>query len=322
MPGYPCCCTTPRCKCSLCAEGVPTGTPCCMEVTIAGLVDFDPRVRAVCGCTCLDDTYHLRGNACDWLLEMYPSETDCTSVASTPAWGDTHWCRCGMRRLLLTLYKDGADYILKLTARNQPFPGLPGIVWKKNFGTTAPTCNTMSGEVLAFDAAETSSPTCDATGSTCTVSAFSLEPGSCPPDHRVIGTCFGCKCQVNIPDQFAVTFTGIVDHVVGGCSTLNNTFILTRIGLDSQYPFACRYAIAIPEPGVEYCFWDTPGGVILLVHPDGRLMVQLGQQMNWLGQLADAPPVCTEISGESLTPVVQIQYCCNNTSSTCTVTAA
>lgn len=181
---YPCdnCC---KCPCPQCDGDTP---PCCFKVVISGIVEGS------CGeCDCLNDTFYV------------PRYTDCIwHQDTTPFLCDSHPIR-------VTVYLDGSDYKLKVE--------LGGNVWIKNYGATKPTCQNLTDESIAYS---TSGSDCDASSSTCLVTAIEGDGNDvCPPPAT---SCPNCICNL-APTEFQVVISGVAN---GCCTGFNDTFIFTR----------------------------------------------------------------------------------------------
>ena len=191
--GQPCCCDEP-CKCGNCDGATP---PCCFKVVISGIVEGS------CGeCDCLNDTFYApRTSACTWERNTDPYLCDSSPIK-------------------VTVTEVAGDFILKVE--------LGGNVWLKNYSTTKPTCQDLVDESIAFSS---SGSDCDASSSTCLVTAIAGDESAVCPD--IPFECGTCACNLAPRDGFQVVIAGLADDPgmfplcdPGECAQFNDTYIL------------------------------------------------------------------------------------------------
>lgn len=194
MPGQPCCCDEP-CACGNCDGATP---PCCFKVVISGIVEGS------CGdCDCLNDTFHApRVTACTWQR-------------------DTSAHLCDSEPLKVTVIEDAGDFKLKVE--------LGGNVWIKNYTTTKPTCQSLTDESIPFDS---SGSDCDASSSTCLVTAVTQDDDvNCPPAAS-LSQCDACKCRLLPFNGFQVELSGIINNdpvnCCSDCDAFDGVYIVTE----------------------------------------------------------------------------------------------
>lgn len=193
--GPHCCCG--ECPCTHCDGSEP---PCCFKVVISGIVE------GTCGeCDCLNDTFHIpRVSTCTWQRNTDPYLCD-----SSPA--------------KVTVFLDGADYKLKVE--------LGGNVWLKDFSTTKPICQDLVDESIPF---VSSGSDCDASSSTCLVTAVAGDESDVCPD--IPFECGTCACNLAPRNGFQVVIAGIADDPgpfppcdPGECAQFNGTYIVEGV---------------------------------------------------------------------------------------------
>lgn len=186
-----CCCTPP---------GNPNCAFPCLALTIAGLGS------GLCGC--------------GW-ASIY--NTTFTLAQTTEANWYTNTCPtlakryCGFYALSVSLTEEAGDWIIRATL----IGGGKQIVWKKNYGVTAPDCSTWLNESLTYNAGESdlingSDPEVDPTGSTAVLTALPVDTvcdqgTECPAEDApctspaFVGVDDMCNDPATIPSQLRVT---------------------------------------------------------------------------------------------------------------------
>ncbi len=273
--GYPCCCDD--CPCSVCSGA----SPCCWKVVISGVVEGS------CGdCECIDGTYFVPySTACDWTRTL--SGAPCTDGV-----------------IQVTVFLDGSDYKLQVKVGDN--------TWIKNYGASKPSCRTLVDESIAFSSSEAD---CDASSSTCLVTAVSSDSAvNCPPKNYL---CDQCICNAT-PTSWQVTIAGMVDTdpATGcDCEQLNQTYIVSNpFGLLCQWNFTFSSDI---------CLVHT---VHLQISATHTIFVDLRSISNntitrWTDTTRSADFLCCELDNNPLTFISSLISGCDASSSTVTITA-
>jgi hypothetical protein len=184
--GYPCCCpegdgtstsSTSTSSTSSTPGGstAPIGTvPCtfCQPDTLSEYyqIEFDGIVNGT-DCTDCD-----RMNGVYILGPMQGGLNDCTDVIATATVCDADPDPDCFEQLTLQFFRFGGDYLALVDWQTGATAcgtggGQPKIEWEQNYGTSPPNC-LFNGEDIPFSNHGVGTVRCDASGSTCTVTAI------------------------------------------------------------------------------------------------------------------------------------------------------
>ncbi len=181
--GADCCCEKCNTTCENCA-GDEDAASACMTVFLDGIAE------GTCGsCDWANRAYYLTqvDETCVWRCEFVPGE-------------------CGFGLIELEIYKDGADWKMKVTVGDDT--GADFHVWEKNFGQTEPNCCTLRDESLPNIS---SNGNCDSSGATAEVTTGGLgnDGADCPCGGECDEEFAECLATVSNASCWEVRFDGI-----------------------------------------------------------------------------------------------------------------
>jgi len=278
-----CCC----CECT-CENCLGEQAACCYLITIADITEGS------CGsCSSLNRTFpsyygvsQSEDNECLWTNRCAPDD------------------RCNCDGITMEVLKDGDDYLVRVILEDTD--GASVHVWEKNYGSTRPDCCHFgipvvagNGEVIPH---KTSSGTCDSTGSTCSVYAYSQQP--CPTS-----CCDDYCADEETPDAFEVTMSGWTSNGVSGCedgpcACHDGTYVL-------KWDHSCYWVIS-PPAGTDARCCALQGGCQMTVRlyklsDDYILEFHIvGTNAYWKQNYGTTKPSCMTIS--NVTPTLDTDY--------------
>jgi hypothetical protein len=233
----------------------------------------------------------------------------------------------------LTVYLDGTDYKIKVEAGLTANTDHTDHVWEKNYGTSKPTCGTLSGEALTH--ISDNNTNCVSTGSTCAITAVT-EP--CTPWCGEPCECGNtCIDEIVLDQQFQVNFSGMVDGTCSKCNELNaaHTFEMgrdnTRTGGGAQMGSNCVGWIEFPDYDascaasffsrieLEFSPASDPGYIVV------RIFVDIFFGADYIAKWRLLPDPCSLVCGEFTNVNIpfhsQSGTICNAAGATVTITA-
>lgn len=256
-----CCCDDTPCTCIYCDSD---SAPCCLRVAFE---DIERLAGGCWQCEELNRVYYLRYNPsiCRWGADMCNGNDQsgqCFGNSGGPADG-----------IYAELTEDSGDYILTVGMVSAPeFPAISiETLWQVNLGSTRPNCSTWGGLNVPYASASGNAIyRCDATGSTCTVSAQS---GSCPSEPCQ-ETCGCCQENDSWNDQYSVEIPTGFYAPGSDCESHNGgSFILTN---PQDFPYCtweyehyytleiqwedidtCKYQLTVHESETIYSAYRT-----------------------------------------------------------------